>query len=172
MNRTEKSVIIDRLKQDLALHGGSLVLVQFQGLTVERANAVRKEFRQAECVYEVVKNTLLRKAMSGTPMEGAAPACKGSTAIAYSKIDPVAPARTAVRCAKEHEHFVVKGGFFEQFLDASGVDQLAQMPSQDEMRSRLLATLIAAPQQFMRLLLAAPQRFLMVLEARKRELEK
>lgn len=172
MNRTEKSVIIDRLKEDLALHGGSLVLVQFQGMTVERANAVRKEFRQAECVYEVVKNTLLRAAVNGTPMEGVAPLCKGSTAIAYSKTDPVAPARTALKCAKEHEHFVVKGGFFEQFLDARSVEQLSNMPSLDQMRSRLLATFIAAPQQFMRLLLAAPQRFMMVLEARKRELEK
>lgn len=172
MNRTEKSVIIDRLKQDLALHGGSLVLVQFQGMTVERANTVRREFRRADCIYEVVKNTLLRQAVSGTPMEGVAPLCKGSTAIAYSKTDPVAPARTALKCAKDHEHFVVKGGFFEQFLDAPSVEQLSKMPSQDEMRARLLATFLAGPQQFLRLLLAAPQRFMMVLDARRRELEK
>lgn len=172
MNRTEKSVIIDRLKEDLALQGGSLVLVQFQGLTVERANAVRTEFRQADCVYEVVKNTLLRAAVTGTAMEAVAPLCKGSTAIAYSKTDPVAPARAAVKCAKDHPHFEVKGGFFEEFLDAANVDQLAKMPSQDEMRSRLLATLLVAPQGFLRLLMAAPQRFLMVLDARKRELEK
>jgi len=172
MNRTEKSVIIDRLKSDLALQGGSLVIVQFQGLTVERANAVRNEFRQADCVYEVVKNTLLRAAVTGTSLEAVTPLCKGSTAIAYSKTDPVAPARVALKCAKDHPHFLEKGGFFEEFLDAANVEQLSKMPSVDEMRSRLLATLLAAPQGFLRLLQAAPQRFLMVLDARKRELEK
>jgi large subunit ribosomal protein L10 len=170
MNQTEKNVIVDDLKQELDLEGGALVLVDFQGLNVANANEVRTTFREAQCRYKVVKNTLLKRAVEGTPLEAIAPLCKGSTAIAYSRTDPVAPAKAAVQCEKDYKHFNVKGGFFEEFLDAANVAQLSKMPSQDELRSKLLATMLAAPQNLLRLLQAAPQRLLMVLEARKREL--
>jgi large subunit ribosomal protein L10 len=171
MNQSEKNVIVDDLKQALALEGGALVLVDFQGMNVAATNEVRTAFRDAECSYKVVKNTLLKRAVEGTPLEAIAPLCRGCTAIAYSRTDPVAPAKAAVQCQKDHKHFTVKGGFFEDFLDAANVTQLSKMPSTDELRSKLLATMLAAPQNLLRLLQAAPQRMLMVLEARKRELE-
>ena len=171
MNRTEKNTVVEGLKEELALEGGSIVLVEFKGLDVEGANAVRKSFREAECNYKVVKNTLLKRAVEGTDLEAIGPLCKGSTAIAYSRTDPVAAAKAAVACQKDHKHFAVKGGFFEEFLDAANVEQLSKMPGKDELRSKLLATMLAAPQNLMRLMLAAPQRMLMVLDARKRELE-
>lgn len=170
MNRTENT-IVEGLKEELSLEGGSLVLVEFKGLDVDGANAVRKQFREADCSYKVVKNTLLIRAVQGTDLEPVTTLCKGSTAIAYSRTDPVAPAKAAVACQKDHKHFAVKGGYFTEFMDAANVVELSKMPSQDDMRSRLLATMIAAPQNLMRLLLAAPQRMLMVLDARKRELE-
>lgn len=171
MDRTEKKTIVDGLRQELSLEGGALVVVAYQGLTVAMADDVRKRFREADCRYRVVKNTLLKRAVEGTPLESVSTLCVGSTAIAYSKDDPVAPARAAVDCQKEHKPFEVKGGFFEEFLDAANVEHLARMPSKDEMRGRFLATLLAVPQSFLRLLQAAPHRMLLVLEARKRSLE-
>jgi len=171
MNRTEKETIVEGLKSDLSLEGGSVVLVEYQGLDVEGANAVRKQFREAECTYRVVKNTLLQLAVQGTDLEPLSGLCKGSTAIAYSRTDPVAAAKAAVACQKDHKHFAIKGGFFEDFLDAANVEQLSKMPGKDELRSTLLATMLAAPQNLLRLMLAAPQRMLMVLEARKGQLE-
>lgn len=171
MNRTEKETIIADLKQELALAGGAVVLADFKGLTVEKATAVRNEFREADCSYRVVKNTLLKRVVEGTPLEAIGPLLKGPTAIAYSRTDPVAPAKVAVKCAKDHATFVVKGGFFEEVLAPARVLELSTMPSKDEMRSRLLATFMAAPQSFVRLLQAAPQRMLLVLDSRKRQLE-
>ena len=171
MNRTEKEQIIERLQQNLALEGGAVILADFKGLTVANADAVRKEFRDAECTYEVVKNTLLERAVMGTPLEELGAKLEGTTAIAYSRTDPVAPAKAAVKCAKEHKKFSIKGGFFESLLDAANVEQLSRMPSKDELRSKLLATMLAAPQSLLRLMIAAPQRMLLVLESRKRQLD-
>jgi large subunit ribosomal protein L10 len=171
MHRTEKETIVTNLRQELALEGGALILSEFQGLTVEKANAVRKEFREADCSYRVVKNTLLRRALEGTPMEAIAPLLRGTTAIAYSRTDPVAPAKAAVKCSKDHEFFKIKGGYFEEFLDAARVEELSRMASKDELRAQLLMTMLAAPQNLLRLMLAAPQRLLLVLEARKRQQE-
>ena len=171
MNRTEKEQIIERLQQDLSLEGGSVILAEFKGLTVANADAVRKEFREAECTYEVVKNTLLERAVMGTPMAELSTMLSGTTAIAYSRTDPVAPAKAAVKCAKDHKKFSIKGGFFETLLDSANVEQLSKMPSKDELRSKLLATMLAAPQSLLRLMIAAPQRMLLVLESRKRQLD-
>jgi len=171
MNRTEKEQIIERLQQDLALEGGAVILAEFKGLTVANVDAVRKEFRDAECIYEVVKNTLLERAVLGTPMEELRTLLEGNTAIAYSRTDPVAPAKAAIKCAKEHKKFTIKGGFFVSLLDAANVEQLSKMPSRDELRSTLLATMLAVPQGLLRLMIAAPQRMLLVLESRKRQLD-
>lgn len=171
MNRTEKEQIVERLGQELALEGGSVILAEFKGLTVANADAVRKEFREADCIYTVVKNTLFERAVVGTPLEELRSMLDGMTAIAYNRTDPVAPAKAAVKCAKDHKEFNIKGGFFESLLDAVNVEQLSRMPSKDELRSKLLATMLAAPQSLLRLMIAAPQRMLLVLESRKRQLE-
>ncbi len=171
MNRTEKEQMIEQLQQDLALEGGAVILADFKGLTVANAEAVRKEFREAECVYKVVKNTLLERAVMGTPLEGLNTLLDGTTAVAFNRTDPVAPAKAAVKCSKDHKKFTIKGGFFESLLDAVNVEQLSRMPSKDELRSKLLATMLAAPQNLLRLMIAAPQRMLLVLESRKRQLE-
>ncbi len=171
MNRTEKQQIIESLKGELALEGGAVILADFKGLTVANAEEVRREFRAAECSYRVVKNTLLERAVRGTDLEPLASLLEGPTAIAYHRTDPVAPAKAAVKCSKEHKQFEIKGGFFEELLDAVNVDALSKMPSKDELRSKLLATMLAAPQNLLRLMLAAPQRMLLVLESRKRQLE-
>jgi large subunit ribosomal protein L10 len=171
MNRTQKEEIIEQLKGELSLEGGSVILAEFKGLTVEKADAVRREFRAADCSYRVVKNTLLERAVLGTPLEELKSLLQGNTAIAYNRTDPVAPAKAAVKCAKDHDKFSIKGGFFEAVLDAVSVEQLSKMPSKDELRSKLLATMLAVPQNLLRLMLAAPQRMLLVLESRKRQLE-
>lgn len=171
MNRTQKEQVIEALKDELVLEGGAIILADYKGLTVANAESVRKEFRDAECTYKVVKNTLLERAVMDTDMADLGKLLDGPTAIAYNRTDPVAPAKAAVKCAKEHKLFEIKGGFFEELLDAVNVEALSKMPSKDELRSKLLATMLAAPQNLLRLMLAAPQRMLLVLESRKRQLE-
>jgi large subunit ribosomal protein L10 len=167
VNATEKNTSIASLKARLA-GAQSLVLADFRGLTVESDNKLRREFRAVGCEYQVVKNTLLGKAVKGTPMEVLEPLLQGPTAVAFSVEDPSAPAKIATKVAKAESKFVIKGGFLDgKLLDGKGVEALATLPGKDEARATLLATLLAAPQSFLRLLAAAPQNFAYLLAARK-----
>jgi large subunit ribosomal protein L10 len=166
VERIEKDSNIATLKDKLG-KAQSLVLVDFRGITVEADTKLRNEFRAIGCEYRVVKNTLLGKAVKGTPMEVLEPLLAGPTAIAYSHEDPAAPAKIATKIAKEQEKFVIKGGYLDgHTLDKKGVEQLSNLPGKDEIRATLLATFVAVPQNFLRLISAAPQNFLYLLQAR------
>ena len=95
----------------------------------------------------------------------------GPTAIAYSFEDPAAPAKVATKVAKAEEKFVIKGGYVDgKALDVKGVEALSQLPGKDELRATFLATLLAVPQNFLRLTTAAQQNFALLLAARERAL--
>ncbi len=167
MNSTEKNANIESLKTRLA-NAQSLIVADFRGMTVESDNKLRREFRAIGCEYQVVKNTLLGKAVKGTPMEVLEPLLAGPTAIAYSVEDPSAPAKVATKVAKAESKFVIKGGYIDgKLLDAKGVESLSTLPGKDEARATFLATLLAVPQNFLRLLNAAPQNFVHLLAARE-----
>jgi len=171
MERTQKQEAVGALKADLA-KAASLVLADFRGLTVKVDTNLRREFRLNGCRYQVVKNTLLGLAVKGTPMEGIESLLAGPTAIAYSFEDPAAPAKVAAKIAKAEEKFVIKGGYVDgRALDVSGIQALSALPGKDELRAMFLATLLAVPQNFVRLLNAAPQNFVYLLAAREEALK-
>jgi large subunit ribosomal protein L10 len=170
MERAVKEENISALKASLA-KATSLVLADFRGVSVKADTALRREFRLNGCKYQVVKNTLLGKAVKGTPMEGLEKLFVGPTAIAYSFEDPAAPAKIATKIAKAEEKFVVKGGYVDgKALDLKGVEALSNLPGKDELRATFLATLLAVPQNFLRLTTAAQQNFALLLAARERAL--
>ena len=170
MERAVKEDNIKSLKADLA-KATSLVLADFRGITVKADTTLRREFRSVGCHYQVVKNTLLGIALKGTPMEGLEKLFVGPTAIAYSFEDPAAPAKAATKVAKGEEKFVIKGGYVDgKALDLKGVLALSNLPGKDELRATFLATLLAVPQNFLRLTTAAQQNFALLLAARERAL--
>jgi large subunit ribosomal protein L10 len=167
MEKAVKEENISALKLDLA-KAASLVLADFRGISVKSDTALRREFRATGCKYKVVKNTLLGLAVKGTPMEGIEKLLAGPTAIAYSFEDPAAPAKIATKVAKGEEKFVLKGGYVDgKALDVSGVVALSNLPGKDELRATFLATLLAVPQNFLRLTTAAQQNFAYLLAARE-----
>jgi large subunit ribosomal protein L10 len=167
MERAVKDENIGALKADLA-KAASLVLADFRGISVKNDTTLRREFRTNGCKYKVVKNTLLGKAVAGTPMEGLEKLFVGPTAIAYSFEDPAAPAKIATKVAKGEEKFVIKGGYVDgKALDLKGVEALSNLPGKDELRATFLATLLAVPQNFLRLTTAAQQNFAYLLAARE-----
>lgn len=171
MNRVKKSEHI-RYYENVLKDAQSLVFVEYTGLKVEEINKIRREFRTANCEYKVIKNTLLEHASQGTSAQVIKPTLAGPLAILFSREDPAAPARVALKIAKEYDKFKVHSGYIDgTLLDKNGVSQLSCMLSKDELRSKLLATFLAAPQKMLRLLQAAPSRMLMVLDARKRSME-
>ena len=170
MERVVKEENISALKLDLA-KAQSLIIADFRGVTVKADTSLRREFRVNGCRYHVVKNTLLGIAVKGTPMEGIEKMLAGPTAIAYSFEDPAAPAKIASKVAKAEEKFIIKGGYVDgKALDVKGVEVLSQLPGKDELRATFLATLLAVPQNFLRLTTAAQQNFALLLAARERAL--
>lgn len=168
MERAVKAENIGDLKAELA-KATSLILADFRGITVKSDTALRREFRASGCKYQVVKNTLLGFAVKGTPLEAVDKLLAGPTAIAYSFEDPAAPAKVAAKIAKQEEKFVIKGGFVDgKVLDVKGVEALSALPGKDELRATFLATLLAVPQNFLRLTTAAQQNLVLLLAARER----
>ena len=143
MDRTEKREFVAELNQ--ALSGTSMIVVtQNAGLTVAEATDLRRKMRASGATFRVAKNRLAHLALEGTQLDGIAPLLKGPTALAWAN-DPVAVAKTAVEFAKTNEKFVLIGGALgAQMLDADGVRALAELPSLDTLRARLVG-MISTP---------------------------
>lgn len=171
MNRDEKAQQIAELKEKLQ-KTAAIVLADYRGLTVPAVTALREEFRKQQCEYKIYKNTLVKLAIKGTPMEKMGKYLEGPTALIYSWDSPSAAAKIAREFAKGNEKFKVKGGYLEgNILDAKGVLASADLPGKDEMRATLLATLVAPATNLVRTLNAGAQNFAFVIDARKRQLE-
>ncbi|MDA3864846.1 MAG: 50S ribosomal protein L10 [Deltaproteobacteria bacterium] len=167
MNRVEKTKAIEELRE-IAAKAQSFVLVDFSGVTVEQINKVRRDFEANDCEYKVVKNTLFSKALADTDAQVITELLKGPVAIAWSFEEPAPPAKIAVKYQKEIKKFDIIGGYMEgELLDKEGVSHLSKMPSKPELQSKLLATMLAVPQNMMRLMEAAPKKFLMLLQAKQ-----
>ena len=137
MDRTEKREFVSSLASVFA-ETSMVVVTRNQGLTVAEVTDLRRRMRAAGATFKVAKNRLATLALDGTRFDGIAPLLKGPTALAWSH-DPVAVAKAAVEFARTNEKFVVVGGALgAQTLDASGVQALAELPSLETLRGRLL----------------------------------
>src|ERR1700753_590080 len=102
MDRVTKEQQVTELKGKLA-KTASLVLADYRGITVPAVTGLRDEFRKVQCEYKVYKNTLVKLAVKGTPMEGLAKLLEGPTAIVFSYESPAANAKVATKFAKDSE---------------------------------------------------------------------
>ena len=171
MERTAKAEAIKDIKSRFD-RMSSAVFLDFTGMTVEEVSKLRDVFRAKGIEYKVVKNKLVQQALADHAWsKGLVPVLKGMTGVAWSFEEPSAAARVVKDFAKDNEKLKVKAGLLEgQILDSKAVsDQLATLPSKDEARSMLLATLIAAPQRFVMLLNAPARDFVGVLAAKERK---
>lgn len=173
MDRSRKEEMVGELKETFA-GVMSVVLADYRGTDVNTVVEIRDEFRKSECQYKVLKNSLVKLAIADSELEPITTLLAGPTAVIWSYDSPSAPAKIAVKYAKDPQiskTFKIKGGFFEgQVLDEAGVDQLSKMPDKPECQATLLMTFLAAPQDFVRQIIAGPQNFMYLLDARKRAL--
>lgn len=171
MKREEKTALVERLREALA-DAPAVVVADFKGLTVEQTDELRSQFRKAGVHYEVVKNTLARRAVVDTDKESLISLFKGNTAIAFHPEDPTISAKIVRDFSKENEELSIKGGWLSgELLDVSGVQKLATMPGKDELRGKLLSVVVGAPTKLVRTIIAAPQTFVRLLSARQQQLE-
>lgn len=143
MERAEKREVVTAL-HDVFAKTGVVVVAHYAGLSVAQMTRLRSDMRSAGGQVKVAKNRLVKLALEGTDAKGIADLLKGPTCLAYSA-DPVAAPKVAVKFAKANDKFVILGGAMgATVLDARGVTSLADLPSLDELRSRLIG-LVQAP---------------------------
>ena len=131
----------------------SVVLVDYRGLTVEQDTRLRKELREAGIVYKVYKNTMMNFAFKGTEFEALAEYLEGPSAVAISTTDATAPARIICKFAKEAKALEVKGGVVEGVAyDAKGITAIAEIPSREELLSKLLGSIQSPITNFARVM--------------------
>ncbi len=132
---------------------GSIVVVDYRGLTVEQDTNLRRALREAGVNYKVYKNTFITSAVKGTEFEGITEYLEGPTAIAISKEDATAPARILAKFAKTADKLEIKGGIVEGTVyDANGISKIAAIPSRDELISKLLGSLQSPITNFARVM--------------------
>jgi large subunit ribosomal protein L10 len=149
------------------------VLTSVQGLTVAEVSDLRRRLHDAGVQYRVVKNTLAKKAVKGTPLEAVTDDFRQVTAVAWSDTDPVGPAKVISGFKKDVQKFIIKAGFQGGVrLDAAGVDALSKMPSLDELRAQLLGVIQAVPAKLLAQVNAPAQHIVGVLQAKHDEDEK
>lgn len=142
MDRDEKKEFVESLNR-LFSEVSVVVVTRNHGLTVAQVTNLRERMKGAGARYKVAKNRLARIALEGTPFASISDMLVGPTAIATSA-DPVAAAKIAVEFAKTTDKFEIVGAAMgPQLLDASGVKALAELPSLDELRAKLLGVLKA-----------------------------
>lgn len=171
MDRTTKEQQVAELRDKLG-KSIAIVLADYRGLDVPTVTGLRNDFRKQQCEYKVYKNTLVKRAVAGTKMEGMGKYLEGPTAVIFSWDSPSAAAKLAKTFAKGNDKFKIKGGYLEgTVLDQKGVEATAEMPGKDEIRATLLATFMAPAQNLVRTIVAAPQNFVYLLDAKKRQFE-
>ena len=173
MLKGEKQKTIEGLRDRIGRMAG-LVLTDYEGINVESMNSLRGEFRKAGVEYTVVKNTLMRIALEGTPFEESVkPHLTGMTGLAWTYEDPGAPARVIRdfhRTANNRP--AIKCGIIgEQYLDGPDMAKTADLPTMDQARAMLLSTLVAPATQILRLVQAPARQVLNLLSALKNKLE-
>lgn len=145
--KEQKEQDIATLKQEFSNTGNALV-VSFQGLTVEKDWELRRALEKAELNYRVVKNTLGKIAVEGTPLEPLKDYFVGMTAIAYSDADPVGLAKVLSKFARENAQLKFKAGVVEgRVINVKDIDALAALPSKEELISRLMFLLNSPAQR-------------------------
>jgi large subunit ribosomal protein L10 len=143
LERAEKRDVVTAL-HDVIAKTGVVVVAHYAGLTVAQMTRLRSDMRSAGGQVKVAKNRLVKLALEGTDAKGIADLLKGPTCLAYSA-DPIAAPKIAVKFAKANEKFVILGGAMgATVLDVRGVNSLADLPSLDELRGKLIG-LIQAP---------------------------
>jgi large subunit ribosomal protein L10 len=145
-NRDDKQKDLEALRKDLAA-ARNLFVTGFEKLTVSQDFELRKVIRGAGGGYRVIKNNIAEKAAEGTPSEAVLKDLKGMCSLAYTATDPVALAKALTAYAKAHPAFTFRAGFVEgRAIDVKSINDLASMPSKEEIFSKLLF-LINAPAQ-------------------------
>jgi len=127
------------------------IVTEYRGLSVAQMTKLRREIRDASGEYQVIKNTLVRRALTDTGFGDLEKLLEGPNGWVFAYNDPVVLSKALVKFADDNDKLRIKGGVFEgRFMDPAGVKILSQMPSKPELQARLLAMINAPATQLLR----------------------
>ena len=164
LSRQQKEQLVESYQEGLA-KAPHAFLVDYKGVTVIQVSELRQKIREAGGRYEVVKNRLVLRAIGGEALERLQDQFEGPTAVAFSGEDPVGLAKAITDFAKDVPAIEVKGGLVEgQPVEAADVKEIAQLPSREELLTKLVYLLQSPVSSFVKTLAALPRQFVVVLD--------
>jgi large subunit ribosomal protein L10 len=171
LNIEEKKEVVAEVSERLA-KAQAVVLAEYRGIPVEQITVLRSQARASGVYLRVLKNTLARRAVKGTPFEKLSDQMVGPLAYGISE-DPVAAAKVLHAYAKGNDKLVIKGGALpNQVMSAKEVGTLATMPSREELLAKLLGTMQAPIAKFVQTLNEVPSKFVRTVAAVRDQKEK
>jgi large subunit ribosomal protein L10 len=157
LNRNEKAAVVADVSAQAA-KSQTLALAQYRGLTVEHLNKLRRDAREKGVYLHVLKNTLARRAVAGTPFEVASESMAGPLIYGFSE-DAVSAAKVITDFAKGNDKLVIIGGAYAgKPLSADGVKALAAIPSRDVLIAQIAGLLKSPIQRFAAVLSALAEK--------------
>jgi len=157
LNRNEKQTVVTDVAAQVA-RSQTLALAEYRGMTVEHLNVLRKTAREKGVYLHVLKNTLARRAVKGTPFEVASDAMVGPLIYGFSE-DAVAAAKVVSDFAKTNDKLILKAGAHAgKALDAKGLQSLASIPSKEVLLSQLLGLMMSPVSRMARVLAALAEK--------------
>ena len=136
-----KQAVIDEIKGKFE-RAKSAVVIDYMGITVEEADAMRKQLREAGIDYTVYKNTLVNRAIQGTEYESLSQVQSGPSAFAFGYEDATAPARELNSVIKKLDKMSFKAGIVEgEFYDQNGILEIAKLPSREELIAKFMGSI-------------------------------
>jgi large subunit ribosomal protein L10 len=142
------------------------IVTEYRGLSVGQITRLRREIRQASGEYQVIKNTLVRRALQDTVFGDLEKLLEGPNGWVFAYEDPVVLSKALIKFADDNDKLKIKGGVFEgRFMDTAGVKILSQMPSKPELQAKLLAMINAPATQLVRLMQEPGSRVVRLIES-------
>jgi len=171
LNLEQKQAVVAEVAAQLA-KAQALIVAEYRGLDVGRVTQLRAKARKSGLYLRVLKNTLARRAVKGTPFEKLSDAMVGPLMYGIAA-DPVAGAKVIAEFAKENELFVIRGGAMANTrMSDKDVKALALLPSREELLARLMGTMQAPVAKLARTLNEVPGKFVRTLAAYRDSKEK
>lgn len=164
LNLEQKKAVVAEVSAVLA-EAKAAVLAEYRGLTVAQMTQLRTNARKSGIYLHVVKNTLLRRAVDGSPFACLQDHLTGPLVFAVSK-DPVAVAKVVSDFAKDNEKFLVKASTLDgKLMSRAEIEALAKLPGRDVLLAILMGAMKAPAQKFVQTLNELPARFVRTLAA-------